>query len=128
MPSWAEAHEEFQDQRLRPGETGEENLPAGRCDDWRRCSIDGLLADSLLDAKFVSGLPHEARLRMQAKTRSERIRLHRMLRVARGVEVTVGGHQDTATVAAGRQLPMSSPPRDQHRAPQRCWFCSFIGV
>ena len=125
MPSWAEAYEEFQDRKLRPGETVEEYLQALR--GLAALFIDGPVPDSLLDAKFVSGLPEGARLRMKVGTRSERMGLREMLRVARGVEVTVGGPQDTFAAAAGRQLPMSPPPRDQRRSPRRCWTCGRTG-
>ena len=125
MPSWAEAYEEFQARKLRPGETVEEYLQALR--GLAALFINGPVPDSLLDAKFVSGLPEGARLRMKVGTRSERMGLREMLRVARGVEVTVGAPQDTFAVAAGRQLPVSSPPGDQRRTPRRCWTCGRIG-
>ena len=125
MPSWAEAYEEFQARKLRPGETVEEYLQALR--GLAALFINGPVPDSLLDAKFVSGLPEGARLRMKVGTRSERMGLREMLRVARGVEVTVGAPQDTFAVAAGRQLSVSSPPGDQRRTPRRCWTCGRIG-
>lgn len=125
MPSWADAYDEFQARQLRPGETVEEYLQALR--GLAALFINGPVPDSLLDAKFVSGLPEGARLRMKVGTRSERMSLREMLRVARGVEVTVGAPQDTFAAAAGRPPTVVSSPGDQRRTPRRCWTCGRVG-
>ena len=124
-PSWADAFDEFQARKLRPGETVEEYMQALR--GLAALFINGPVPDSLLDAKFVSGLPEGARLRMKVGTRSERMGLRELLRVARGVEVMAEPAQDPFVAAAGQRRPSPSSPRDQRWAPRRCWTCGRVG-
>lgn len=135
MPSWTDAFDEFQARRLQPGETVEEYLQDLR--GLAALFIDGPVPDSLLDAKFVSGLPEDARLRMRVGTRAERLGLREMLRVARSVGVTALDEPPVlGTTAAGRQRPPSpgrrrttSPParEEQRIRPRRCWTCGRAG-
>ena len=135
MPSWTDAFDEFQARRLQPGETVEEYLQELR--GLAALFIDGPVPDSLLDAKFVSGLPEEARLRMRVGTRAERLGLREMLRVARSVGVTAMEEPPVlGTTAAGRQRPppsgrrrTTSPPAQEERQiqPRRCWTCGRPG-
>ena len=123
--NWHAAYAMFQSRELQPGESADTYLA-----DLRRLIglvTDDTLPETVLVAKFISGLPATVRSQLKAGTRAQRLPLMELLRLTR--DILSEERSDavvTATVAAAtRGAP--GQPRVPAAPRRRCWTCGQVG-
>ena len=118
------AYAAFQNRELQPGESADTYLA-----DLRRLIAlvsDDAFPDSVLDAKFISGLPAPVRSQLKAGTRAQRLPLSDLVKLTR--EILSDEHCEVPTAVAGAVAarPASAQPRRgarPTRPPRCCWTC-----
>ena len=122
------AYAAFQNRELQPGESADTYLA-----DLRRLIAlvsDDAFPDSVLDAKFISGLPAPVRSQLKAGTRAQRLPLSDLVKLTREILSDEQCEVPTAAAVAVTARPASSPSRRgarPSRPPRRCWTCGREG-